>query len=557
MALNPLSERTRLSIREWIHRCEAETESSHKVCSLSEANFVPSRLVQIQLLDHRLHVRLVRGIDVHARETLAYSTLSYCWGSTTWNSLTRARYHTYMQEIPWQDLPKTLQDAVITSYRLGIPYIWIDSLCILQDDETEKSREIGMMTKVYTHARFTIMARRGNNASDGFLSARTLPPGSSCLQLQTGFWVRLVPKFAMDIEDDRSLDERGWVAQEHILSRRLVIFGTYYTTWSCRTERNVNLDGWYYDSQCEVSNPFQHCIGWASSASKTCTVAAVSTDESDLLHAIMFLSANPSYQHHQQPKDLEVYHAWTALIETYTTRLLSKESDRPLAISGLAERFSCVIPNCYIGGIWEAHLPGALVWRAKNCVARPVKYQGPSWSWVSVNSPICFKSPMSSASLGEAVSWVASIQYILDDPSSPYGSVSNAVLNIEGPALAIEWQYTRDNSAFSYLDRGTWRFDKNDAMRGRRPTIFLDAREPSTGWTEIINLAVTSIADPHLADSYECIVLMKAGDCKHSRGGGQGERYRRLGLFHLDLCDRTTPPFPDTKEWAVRSFTVI
>jgi hypothetical protein len=142
--INPLSTKTISSIRDWITSCVDQKNSDHTRCFLSEKKFLPSRLIEIEQSDSGLQLRLVRSQDIDPEHHggINYTTLSYCWGGNQPAKLIAQSLASYEQQIPWAIIPKTLQDAATTTNLLGIRYVWIDSLCIIQDNDDDKSREI-------------------------------------------------------------------------------------------------------------------------------------------------------------------------------------------------------------------------------------------------------------------------------------------------------------------------------------------------------------------------------------------------------------------------------
>jgi hypothetical protein len=186
-------------------------------------------------------------------DTSRYVALSYRWGGDQPWQLTQERDESYRTEIPWDTLPRTIQDAAITVQSLGFYYLWVDSMCIIQNSEVDKAVEINQMTKVYAHATLTIMDKRGERVTDGFLHPRTLPSGTSSMKLRTEPGqtqdVTLTFEDAWEKGDNLILNTRGWIMQEYILSRRLLIFGTWLTEWRCRRESRVHTDGWMINNE--------------------------------------------------------------------------------------------------------------------------------------------------------------------------------------------------------------------------------------------------------------------------------------------------------------------
>jgi Heterokaryon incompatibility protein (HET) len=74
--------------------------------------------------------------------------------------------NSYTQELSIV-FPKTLSDAIKVCREIGMRYIWIDALCIVQDDPKDKAREIGQMGRIYKDATLTIMAASAKTVHEG------------------------------------------------------------------------------------------------------------------------------------------------------------------------------------------------------------------------------------------------------------------------------------------------------------------------------------------------------------------------------------------------------
>ncbi|KAK1952066.1 HET-domain-containing protein, partial [Colletotrichum sublineola] len=239
-----------------------------------------------------------------------FAALSYCWGGNQTVKCETSTLAEFTQDIPFEKLPRTIQDAVEVCSQLGVQYIWVDALCIIQNEgNDEKILEIAKMPYIYGQASFTIMASRAETAWEGFLQDRE--PFTNC----TGH---------------EPIDERGWTFQERLLSLRIVEFGSRQTRWSCQ----------------------------------------------EPISSITGNDTNPS--------------PWGALVDIYTSRTLSFNTDRALAMSGVAERFAVLTGDEYAAGLWKGSIRDELLWRVEQDERRnrSAVYQGPSWSWFAVNSRV-------------------------------------------------------------------------------------------------------------------------------------------------------------------------
>lgn len=139
--------------------------------------------MQISTSHHRLPTRVVDCTDPdHPRLVSTegrygrYVTLSYVWGGDQVQKTTTSNISAYEHGIEPSLLPATIRDAIHATHALGVQSIWIDSLCIIQDSDEDKLRELGRMHLIYRHAFLTIIAASASGVTEGFLQARPVAP---------------------------------------------------------------------------------------------------------------------------------------------------------------------------------------------------------------------------------------------------------------------------------------------------------------------------------------------------------------------------------------------
>ena len=137
--------------RAWKADCLSD---SHKLYESPQSPPLPTRVVDVGLQDDV--VKLIEPEGATGR----YFCLSHCWGLEQIITTTRANLQVHKREIPLNLLPQTFRDAVLLTRRLGIAYIWIDYLCIVQDDNNDWKVESGKMERIYRNAHLTIAATR-------------------------------------------------------------------------------------------------------------------------------------------------------------------------------------------------------------------------------------------------------------------------------------------------------------------------------------------------------------------------------------------------------------
>jgi hypothetical protein len=204
---------------------------------------MPTRVIEIQRLGDlwNLYVR-----DTNLCRWEPYAALSYCWGGDQPIKAATKTITNLMQSIEFTALPATLRDAVVATDALGLRYLWIDALCIIQDDNDNKAIEIASMPLIYSRATITIVASRAASVGEGFLYPRKTPEPAFkvpyiCPDGSRGDAVL----FEKSREVTQPLDERAWALQERLLSSRILEYATRKTQWLCweRYTENSLRDG--------------------------------------------------------------------------------------------------------------------------------------------------------------------------------------------------------------------------------------------------------------------------------------------------------------------------
>jgi hypothetical protein len=171
--------------------------------------------------------------------------LSHCWGDVQPLKTTRETIASHQNSITWTDLPKTFQDAIIFTRCLGLKYLWIDSLCICQDEPEDWARESSAMRKVYEQCYLTIAATSATNAHYGLFTQRARKLVRISAMTPAGIPVRIrgdttfthPEKIYHDIDWRRwPLFKRAWAFQERILSPWVLHFTSEELLWECQED---------------------------------------------------------------------------------------------------------------------------------------------------------------------------------------------------------------------------------------------------------------------------------------------------------------------------------
>lgn len=161
---DPTSEASLTLVKSWLDNCLL----THDRCS-GPQDFVPTRLIDVSGHDPVL-------VSLISSSKLKYTALSHCWGNKPVFQTTTKNRGDNMRHISVSSLPKSFVDAIVVTQRLGIRYLWIDSICILQDSEEDWNLESSRMRDIYQNAFLTISALDAPDSHVGFLTPRFLNP---------------------------------------------------------------------------------------------------------------------------------------------------------------------------------------------------------------------------------------------------------------------------------------------------------------------------------------------------------------------------------------------
>jgi hypothetical protein len=220
----------------WMKAC-LET---HEACGLTDSNpLLPSRVLDIGQ-DEQDTIRLCEFSDGTRG---SYAALSHCWGKSQPLTLSHDTMESRRTGIDPELLPKVFLDAVVVARSLGLQYLWIDSLCIIQGDEEDWAREAPKMGSVYSNAPLVIAASSAKSSSDGFLNSRVTGdiigiPYPDRSSTKPSFYLQEVLQTLVagqDILEDEPLFSRSWVMQERYFATRMLAFATHQMVWECKS----------------------------------------------------------------------------------------------------------------------------------------------------------------------------------------------------------------------------------------------------------------------------------------------------------------------------------
>jgi hypothetical protein len=354
--------------QQWLRECT----SSHTLCPKVNRLTLPTRVINIGVEPPRLYVS-------KSGECGHYVALSYCWGGLQPIRTTTATLEQLMQRIPESELPRTLQDTILATQKLGLRYLWVDCLCIIQDDEEDKRSEISKMAQVYKHAYVTISAACAKSCHIGFLYKRPSKPLKAfripfqCPDRKRGSII--LEKEAGLRDSEEPADLRAWILQESLLSPRLLTFGSRQIDWFC-LEGEKTTGGYIGDPSGRNLPGFNFLLSTTYGVFSGAHIGRFGK----LLARFHLLTG---------PKILYIS-MWAQIVSMYTRRKLSIPSDRLLGISAIAQELAKRGLGVYLAGLWSSLLDIQLLWSTTTIAkcTRPQQYRAPSWSWASIDDAV-------------------------------------------------------------------------------------------------------------------------------------------------------------------------
>ncbi|KAF2728050.1 HET-domain-containing protein, partial [Polyplosphaeria fusca] len=361
-------------ISNWLQTCNFTHAGCRKPVP---GDFVPTRLLELQNNNHGFVKLVLRGEDY---DQGPYCTLSHTWGPppTTFLNTTNENLETHRKQgIEISSLPNNFRHAIDVARFIGMRYIWIDSLCIIQKDGgADFAFEGQLMHKVYRYSYCNIAAADSADSSGGLFRARDpldiVPPrfqsnSSSIFGKQT--W-RVISEDLWDTELlGTSIYKRGWVFQERMLSPRLLHFARDQIFWDCGT------------------------------------ISACETVPSNIPYPVDRIATTDRHwrgrlQHRLRDEQAPVVGAnddsiesfWQTAVFNYTSCNLTMQKDKTVAIWSIAKLVRDMTGEKYACGFWSRKLEEQLAWRVadvgQSTRLAELQWWNPSWSWSSVKATI-------------------------------------------------------------------------------------------------------------------------------------------------------------------------
>lgn len=380
----------------WIKSCVNSHDKCRSTFSGLLPSFLPTRLLDVS----RGEVKLIESKnEIGKGKDRSYLALSHCWGLKPIIRTLKSNYEQHKNSVPAEELSKTFCDAIHATRILGFRYIWIDSMCIIQDDGDDWAVEAATMCDVYQHAVLTIAAAHANDGTVGCFAKRDgllnlpfyldiSPWTSSPTPIRLHFTTYGRPQTEQLGGGDPALYGRAWVLQEQLLSPRMLIFDGAQIKWECLT---------------------LHGSEGSPTSGTTRHTRSYKLIRSGVMDSTEFFQ-------HDDGKELQTINdfwprmkldVWYAIVMDYSHRGMTKSKDRLAALAGIAQALSRNTKHEYLAGLWSLNFFIGLLWSLphnekflmsagtnfdveRNTNIRHEETVAPSWSWASVTAPVMY-----------------------------------------------------------------------------------------------------------------------------------------------------------------------
>ena len=508
-------------IEGWLKGCSTE----HFACNVNLINESPTRLLDLAGLGIYSDIRLICSTQAQGKR---YASLSYCWGIENFFVTTQSNIDAFGHCIKFGSLPKTFQDAVVVCRRLSIAYLWIDALCIVQGAGGDWDSEASRMGSIYAGSILTIAAAQAESSLSGFLHHRSPLRQQDCRLLHDSTHTVLArAEHICDIEGHGQrtcrLDTRGWVLQERLLSPRTLYFGPDGIHWECRRGSLCDRRP-FFDLESNADHYVRGKLNvkWIYQA----------------------LQGLDSIQDRTDAR-LKFRQCWMLVLKAYSQTILTYDSDKFVAIAGIATVFQSQLDIQASFGLWLLFFPTELLWSIEKDEdgERDIKYRlrhdfAPSWSWASISGGTITNTFIQLAGYGRRrLTARASVETL---PSPTTFSRANVLPPVNAPQFAIKirgmfcrgiatdgW---RKDGVMSYIYPASEEVDSEKNL----PELVLDT--PLNVYTELYCLLLAGIKHENIdfddrQPMTDLGIVLTPVDSSRTQ-------YRRVGVFQEEVWPR-------------------
>ncbi|KAF7853261.1 hypothetical protein EAF04_010762 [Stromatinia cepivora] len=322
----------------------------------------PSRLIDIERM---------RIVKMEIDEIPRYFVLSYVWGHPPFLLLEKENEKEFFTPgfLETQAIPRTILDAIEVTRRFGSRYLWVDALCIVQDDLENKMHEIDRMHIIYAQAEMTIVAATGNGANSGLINMDPVFKDEETHLINGSRFTVDAMEMRQEVEFSTWFS-RGWTFQELVFSKRILYFTPTRTYYACE-EGNWSEDFPFIGKVDEHEHE----------------------DEDENQNKSAFYDENLKTGFDFRKK-LDPFENYTSMVSKMSTRQFTQESDCLNACRGFYTGLLLKGLGGSVCGLPAFCFEFALAWQADGDLSRRQKFSDsrdfgfPSWSWAAWNGPI-------------------------------------------------------------------------------------------------------------------------------------------------------------------------
>lgn len=451
-----------------------------------------------------------------------YLALSHCWGSVQILTTTCQNLEQRKRSIPVTQFPKTFRDAVQITRKLGLQYLWIDSLCIVQDSKDDWDAESAVMGRLYSQAFLTIAAGGAANSSEGCFLPRPAS-AKSIVKLQlpdihdpvyATTYIEEAPCLTPNI-----LDTRAWCLQEAALTPRLLIYGKKMLGWLCsgcqESEQGISLGS---------NNDIFTALAPRAPSREYFKGIMEGLDWSFIAHV------KSTWTNLDSDRGL-----WNNVVANYTQRSMSFGKDKLPALSGYARGFNETKwvgkqrLQGYYAGLWKGHLPHALLWKAVGGkeMSKSDEWRAPTWSWASLDGPVSYSNEsFGFMELSKLENSRTKLTWIVEPSTTPagkdiYGAVTAGKLWCRLPMLEAKCvERPSPEGCPRYAQLIPTQSSTNKASESDSTNAY--------AWFD------TPMANHAALPTVWCTMLTKTAGLILEQIDQEPKEYQRLGLFQMD-----------------------
>lgn len=509
----------------WLQFCS----SSHSCLDVGKfrSNAPACRLIEVGIAEDLGDIRLIDVGATVSMDSVRYITVSHRWNSKTEScKLIQENFSSRLHGIDWHMLPQSFKDCIQVTRAVqrehGPTFLWIDSLCIIQDSEDDWNVQAALMADIYQGSYCNLVLCGAFDMSifpsvPRSLTQPVLVKTTSTVFAGTTFEVgNFHPNET--IVNGSTIAGRGWIFQELMLAPRAIFFSHQQLFWEC------------LHSSFAQHNPQQE--------------ASTRIRSGELQRWLLpDLPSLPTTDRGDDP-----HRRWWAIVNEYSQRSVTKREDKLVAIAAVAKRFAERLGDSkmYVCGLWRARLPFHLAWHVKSNpppYEQSSIYSAPSWSWASIDHPSYNQYPNDEAFEASSTQVEVISCPVKTAGDDTFGRVEGGILQVRGRVLRATLMIKTKNSGNLFWDdkrlgRGPQDVELDHSWKTMKTTCFLLPLIEAPWISEQAIKQATALAGlPYVPFGDDCVdptairpvlvglVLVSTGT---------KDLFKRLGLFTLE-----------------------